>query len=75
MQKHDSKTSNRSKGRPEARRKRPVGKERRDPGAHQGAVETQVSPITPPTTGLDTQAGTPSRRNDEIDPAEELTPG
>jgi hypothetical protein len=71
MQKHDSKTPNRSG----ARRERPASKERRDSGAHQGAVETQVSPITPPTTGPDAQAGTPSRHNDEIDPAKELTPG
>jgi hypothetical protein len=71
MHTHDSKPSNRSG----VRRKRPVGKGRRDSDAHQGAVETQVAPITPPTTGPDTQASTPNRHNDEIDPTEELTPG
>jgi hypothetical protein len=71
MQKHDSKPSTRTG----VRRKRPVGKARRDSGAHQGAVETQVAPITPPTASPDTQPSRPSRHGDEIDPAEELTPG
>ncbi len=71
MQKINSNRSNRSLRRSEAKR-RSVEQARRNPSAHQGAVESDVTPTTPPDNGPDSQA---SRTSDDIDPADELTPG
>jgi hypothetical protein len=74
MQKRDSKRSNRSKRRLEIRR-RPTDRARPDAGAHQGAVETDVTQTTPPDNRPDNQTGGSSKASDDIDPADELTPG
>lgn len=71
MQKINSNRSNRSLRRSETRR-RTVEQARRNPSGHQGAVESDVAPTTPPDNGPDSQAG---KTSDEIDPADELTPG
>jgi hypothetical protein len=44
-----------------------------------GATEQQVKPLTPPMANSDDQPGDPARKKqgpgDQIDPADELTPG
>jgi hypothetical protein len=74
MQKRESKRSNRSKRRLETRR-HPTDRARPDAGAHQGAVETDVTQTTPPDNRPDNQTGGSSKASDDIDPADELTPG
>ncbi|MBA3943205.1 MAG: hypothetical protein H0X37_01430 [Herpetosiphonaceae bacterium] len=44
------------------------------PSAGQGAVETEMTPLTPPSADSDTNAGAASA-DDDFDPADEITPG
>jgi hypothetical protein len=48
-----------------------------DPGSssHLGAVDTEVTPITPPMSGPDDLVGDEDVDDDLIDPAAEITPG
>jgi hypothetical protein len=59
--------------RPEARPKQPVEGVEGQPAQHQGATETDVTRTTPPMNGPGDLVG--ETDDDQIDPAEELTPG
>ena len=49
--------------------------QKHEPAQHQGATETEVAPTTPPMKGPGDLVGETDEDDDEIDPAEELTPG
>lgn len=54
--------------------KQPNAKQHPAPDAHQGAVETDVTSVTPPAATSPAQVR-PRKTAEQIDPADELTPG
>jgi hypothetical protein len=46
----------------------------REPDDHQGAAETEVANVTPPARGPASPAKR-TKKDDEIDPTDDLTPG
>jgi hypothetical protein len=61
--------------RPKARPGQAADEQEHEPAQHQGATETEVAPTTPPMRGPGDLVGETDEDDDEIDPAEELTPG
>lgn len=67
-------TPQKQEERPAVRPTRPTEDAERKPAEHQGAVESEVADVTPPARG----PADPTRRRkkeDEIDPTDDLTPG
>jgi hypothetical protein len=61
--------------RPKARPEQPADDAPPAPAQHQGATETDVTHTTPPVKDPADLVGETDEDDDEIDPAEELTPG
>ena len=53
---------------------RPAEDAEREPDDHQGAVESEVADVTPPSRGPADPTRRP-KKEDEIDPTDDLTPG
>jgi hypothetical protein len=67
-------TSEKQQHRPAVEPTRPAEDTEREPDDHQGAVESEVADVTPPARGPADPTRRP-KKEDEIDPTDDLTPG
>jgi len=64
-----------AKEQPKARPERADDEQERETTQHQGATETEVTLTTPPMRGPGDLVGETDEDDDQVDPADELTPG
>ena len=67
-------TPQKQEERPAVRPARPAAATEQEPDDHLGAVETEVAEVTPPARGPADPANK-KKKEDEIDPTDDLTPG